>query len=213
MQDILNENRFLKCENNQRLKRNYDEVIEKLKKVFNLDIIKDPKECQRWTGLPNFATFNSLAEFFYRSAGEYVNPIFDRFHLIKPGPCTKLSFQEEFFLVLVRLKTGNFNFDIAQRFGISDGLCSDIFTMWVLFLNAELKAMFELPDASSASVDQAHTFEYFDKLYMVIDATELFSEAPANSQAKKEMYSSYKSHYTSKFLVGMLYSHRVFVNH
>ena len=179
----------------------YENIIqetEKLKKkVFNLNIIKDPKECQRWTGRPNFATFKSLADFFPTSAGEYENPIFDQFHWMKSDPCTKLSLQEDFVLVLV-LKTCNFNFDITQRFGISDGLCSNIFTMWV----KKLKTMFALPDASSAFVDQAHTFKYFEKLYMVIDATELFSEVPGNSQAEKEMYLLYKSHYTFKFLVG-----------
>ena len=90
---------------------------------------------------------------------------------------------------------------MAHRFGFSDGYTSKVFSMWVIFLCAELKALFKLSDLQSATAGQAATFAPFGKLYMVLDATELYSQAPSNSKAKKQMYSQYKSHYTYKYLV------------
>ncbi|XP_031553339.1 uncharacterized protein LOC116290449, partial [Actinia tenebrosa] len=42
----------------------------------------------------------------------------------KPGPSRKLSYLDEFLLVLMRLKAGLFVQDLADRFGISKGLVS-----------------------------------------------------------------------------------------
>jgi len=43
---------------------------------------------------------------------------------MKPGPEQKLSFAEEFFPVLVKLKTGRMNEDLALHFGDCAGLVS-----------------------------------------------------------------------------------------
>ena len=65
--------------------------------------------------------------------------------------------------------------------------------MWIVFLCAEFRSLFELPHKDSVSYNKSSTFVPFENLYMVLDATELFSQAPSNSTAKKQMYSTYKS--------------------
>ena len=45
----------------------------------------------------------------------------------KPGPSRKLTFLDEFLLVLMRLKAGLFVQDLADRFGISASLVSRIY--------------------------------------------------------------------------------------
>ena len=53
--------------------------------------------------------------------------------LKKPGPQRKLNLLDEFFIVLVRLKTGLFLFDLSERFNISVSAISKIFTTWIIF--------------------------------------------------------------------------------
>ena len=46
----------------------------------------------------------------------------------KPGRKRKLALLEEFFIVLVRLKTGMFLLDLSERFDVSVSLISKTFT-------------------------------------------------------------------------------------
>ena len=57
----------------------------------------------------------------------------------KPGPSRKLSYLDEFLLVLMRLKAGLFVQDLADRFGISTSLVSRICITWINLLYVELK--------------------------------------------------------------------------
>lgn len=54
----------------------------------------------------------------------------------KPGPETKITFEEEFFLVLVKLKAGRMNKDLAFQFSISIsvGLVSEFLVRGYIFL-------------------------------------------------------------------------------
>ena len=61
-------------------------------------------------------------------------------------PSRKLSLENEFIGVLVRLKLGLFVEDIANRFDISVSLFSKIFNTWIRFLRLELKVLFPFPN-------------------------------------------------------------------
>ena len=63
----------------------------------------------------------------------------------KPGPSRKLSYLDEFLLVLMRLKAGLFVQDLADRFGISTSLVSRICITWINLLYVELKDLFPFP--------------------------------------------------------------------
>lgn len=63
----------------------------------------------------------------------------------RPGPKRKLNLREEFFMILIRLKVGLFVRDLSERFDISQGQFSKIFTTWINFLNAELPLLFPFP--------------------------------------------------------------------
>ena len=43
----------------------------------------------------------------------------------------KLSQRDDFLLILMRLRLGLLNEDLAERFGVSPTLCSIIFTTWI----------------------------------------------------------------------------------
>jgi len=62
----------------------------------------------------------------------------DRF-LTKPGPDSKLTREEEFLIVMMRLKVGLFQKDLAHRFGMSEATISRVFTSWINLTYLELK--------------------------------------------------------------------------
>lgn len=102
--------------------------------------------------------------------------------------------KKSFFIVLVKLKTGNFNEDLAQTFGTSPSHISSIFSTWINFLCVELKLLFEM---------QNNEHEKFDDLKIVIDCTELMVQRASNLDARKKTFSNYKHHDTVKFMVGV----------
>ena len=187
----------------------YDKLLlenERLKKEVNgsvcdiEQIIGDKVNCLRYTGLPCYEVFDSLVEYLFQQAE--VN--FARFSLKKKsGPKKKLTFSQELLLVLARLKTGMFQFDLANRFQISEGQVSKLFCEWINFLFLELKMLFECPDSESVKANSSQCFDEFKDVKMVIDCTEIFTQQPKKSQSRKEVYSNYKSHNAVKFLVGM----------
>ena len=63
----------------------------------------------------------------------------------KSGRKRKLSLLEEFFIVLVRLKTGMFLLDLSQRFDVSASLISKTLTTRINFLYHELPLYFPFP--------------------------------------------------------------------
>ena len=63
----------------------------------------------------------------------------------KRGPPRKLSYLDEFLLVLMRLKAGLFVQDLADSFGISTSLVSRMCITWINLLYVELKDLFPFP--------------------------------------------------------------------
>ena len=128
---------------------------------FSLDSIKnDPSAVKFYTGFPNYESLISVFKYF--------EPKFQRVHYwtgpktfetikeqlqyqsadmfrSKPGRKRTLSLLEEFFIVLLRLKVGLFVGDIADRYHISSGHVSKIFTTWINFLYHELPLLFPFP--------------------------------------------------------------------
>ena len=133
-----------------------DQLIKELQeKVFSLESIKpNDTEFQTYTNLPNYEVFKALCDFlmnvcggnlnYWRGARTGKHRRFSEVMQNKPGSERKLSFETEFFMVLVKLKTGDFNYEIAKKFGISPTTVSKIFTTWMNFLHQEMTYLFEM---------------------------------------------------------------------
>lgn len=119
----------------------------------------------------------------------------------KPGPTSKNSNEEEFLMVMMRLRAGLPLRDSAQRFGLSVLSVSKICTAWINLMYFERKKLCEMPDWDQAVT--AKQFSQFPHLQIVLDCTEIFCEKPSSLQANKEVYSNYKGHTTVKYLVGI----------
>ena len=105
------------------------------------------------------------------------------------------------FLVLVRLRLGLFEKDLAYRFGISVSTVCRICTTWINFLYVRLK---ELPLWPSRDLVKSYMPQVFRDLYpdtrVIIDATKIFVETPALPELQQMTFSS---HNTFKGLVGI----------
>ena len=170
----------------------------------------DSRKFHFYTGLQDYETFKILFNSFGKAAEKllYHNSNTNAGNISedrsKRGPRRALSPEQEFFLVLVRLRCGLLEADIAHRANISVAHFSRIFITWIDFLHARFRS---LPIwASQQTVDEtmpASFKESYPSTRVVIDATELFIEMPSSIRTQSESYSQYKHHNTAKGIIGI----------
>ena len=119
----------------------------------------------------------------------------------KPGPSRKPTFLHEFLLVLMRLKTGLFVQDLADRFGIGTNLVSRICITWKNLLYHELEDLFPFPTQEFLHKNILKEFAQCAKTRIILDCTELFLQRPSAMLAQSETWSDYKHHNTWMLLV------------
>ncbi|XP_034048874.1 uncharacterized protein LOC117530048 [Thalassophryne amazonica] len=165
-------------------------------------IEKDPCVCMFWTGFPNHLMF--MAVFSWLSYKASTMTYWMGTQMAEKTPRRNgrnvewcLTLQEEFFLTMVRLKTGFVLRDLAQRFGVSESSVRSIFTTWINLMYFELREWFQLPDPNKSQASD------FPNARVIIDCAELFCETPGHFKEKKHSYSDDKHYETFKFLVAL----------
>ena len=117
------------------------------------------------------------------------------------GPERKLTSKCEFLLMLMKLRLGLLNADLAKRFGISECLVSRIFLAWLRASSTTLKAFVYLPDEAQLISTKPERFRKLSSLHSIIDCTEIFIETPKDLYLQSSTWSDYKHHNTLKLLV------------
>ncbi|GFR82126.1 THAP domain-containing protein 4 [Elysia marginata] len=146
-----------------------------------------------WKGTKQTQTEQPQEDFFNRPG------VYNR-----PGPSKKLSLEQEFFLVMLRLRMGLIVQDLAFRFQISCGLVSQIFTTWVKLLCKEYKFLVLWPSKPDIRQSLPESFKrYYPKTRAIIDCTEVYMETPSSLDTQAMCWSDYKHHCTLKFLVAI----------
>ena len=106
---------------------------------------------------------------------------FNKITLLKPGPKRTLTLEQEFLLVLMKLRLRIMVEDLALRFKVSRGKMSQIFITWIKLMSKELSV---LVIWSSSSQIKSTFPSWFKKLYhnarVIIDCTEVFMEKPSS---------------------------------
>ncbi|CAH3191994.1 unnamed protein product, partial [Porites evermanni] len=128
------------CEESLREVKSANELL--LSRQFSLEkIMDDNSAIFFYTGFPSY---EAPISFF-----KYIEPKLEKMKYWKgerlrmkiakkPGPSRKVSFLDEFLLVLMRLKAGLFVQDLSDRFGVSISLVSRICITWINLLYYEL---------------------------------------------------------------------------
>ena len=122
----------------------------------------------------------------------------------RPGPSRKLSSEQEFLLVMMRLRMGLTVPDLAFRFQVSAGLVSQIFATWIRLVAKELKWLIMWPSKVDIRRSLPESFKkWFPKVRTIIDCTEVFIETPSSLDVQAMCWSEYKHHTTIKFFVAI----------
>ena len=168
-----------------------------------------PEFCS-FTGLPSYATFKALLEYIKPNTEDMIwwrgskiqarrgrrSRRSDRMY------SRKLPLEDQFFIVLVRLRTGMNLSNLARAFSVNQSWLSLMFTTWINLLSCELEDL-TLYVNNDYALHGAEAFRQFPRTRFVIDCTEVFCERPSSLAARKQLFSNYKHHTTVKFLVGI----------
>ncbi|KAM7314879.1 uncharacterized protein LOC115312713 [Ixodes scapularis] len=158
-----------------------------------------------YTGLPCYGLFHILLSYLGPASCDMnVEEEGESEQGATRGRPSSLSTENQLFLVLVRLRLGLFQQDLAHRFNVHQSTVSRLFTAWINFMFLRLS---ELSIWSSRSVIDRTMPEGFKQKYpktrVVIDSTELKCEVPSSFVLQSETFSPYKSANTFKGLVGI----------
>lgn len=133
-----------------------------------------------------------------------VMSFYPQIQMVKRGQQRKLSLQQEFLLVMMRLRLGLIADDLLFRFQISSGLCSMIFFTWIKLMSKELRGLISWPEREEVIRNVPDSFRrYYRKCRCIIDCTEMFIETPLSLEVAAKCWSNYKHHHTAKVLVGI----------
>lgn len=115
-----------------------------------------------------------------------------------------LAIEDEFLLVLMKLRLGLTNLDLAIRFRVSEATVSNIFITWLNFLYIRLGALKVWPHRRVILDNMPKKFkEEHPNNLIIIDCTELKIQCPSSLVLQSQSYSNYKSTNTLKSLVGV----------
>ena len=121
----------------------------------------------------------------------------------KRGPQRALNPLNELFLTLVRLRLGLLEKDLADRFGISQGLVSTIFNTWISLLRLHFSSLNFWEVVKAHMPAQFRQSKDYGNTRVIIDATEIFIQKPSDLSLQSVTWSNYKSRNTLKGLVGI----------
>ena len=144
------------------------------------NVSKDDSKLCFYTGFLNYAALKAC----YYFLGSAVNSLMygsskDEGSTKKRCRRRSLTPEDEFLLVLVRLRLGLMEQDLAHRFEISQSTVSRIIITWINFLYVKFR---EIPIWPPRELVYANMPKQFRKLYpttrVIIDATEIFISQP-----------------------------------
>jgi len=116
----------------------------------------------------------------------------------------KLPVQDEFLMVMMKLRMGLSNIDLSERFSVSESTVNNILMTWLNFMYIIIGSLKIWPHRNIILANSPHEFcEKYPNNIIIVDATELKVQVPSSLQKHSESYSSYKSHTTFKCLIGV----------
>jgi len=157
-----------------------------------------------YTGFPTFVSLEAFYKFLGPAVDELIYWNSQQKSFKGKGRTRTLLPMEEFFLVLVRLRLGLFEQDIADRFGLSCSTVSRIFATWINFLFFKLREIPLWPPRDIIRNNMPKSFlELYPTTRVVLDATEIYVEKPSLPDVQQMTFSNYKNSNTFKALIGI----------
>ncbi|CAN7951069.1 unnamed protein product [Ixodes pacificus] len=190
------------------LEESKKKMEEKLSRKFSIECFKDsPDDVLFYTGLPNYDAYLSLLKYVNPgSNGENIKVWSTSYSRgsSKLGRPRSLPPHDELFLVLVRLRLGLLEKDLAYRFGISVSTVSRLCITWISYLYLYLSELPLWATRQEVDEDMPPAFkEKYPTTRVILDATEIKCQVPSSLVLQSASFSTYKSTNTFKGLVGI----------
>ena len=187
------------------------------KKRFCIDSLTSDAAVKFHTGIVGLKTFNILWAWLEPAAKSIVlfpstkgvtDQTVERIRLDHGYPARQMSgasrkicLQDEFFMVLLRLRLGLYEEDLAYRFGVSIAYVSKVMGAWLPFLFKHFSKIISWPQTTAGP--KWDVLAYFPNTVAAIDCTEIFTEKPRKLSTQKATFSSYKNHTTVNYLAAI----------
>ena len=179
--------------------------------VFSWKRIKSNAKMKFYTGIQTVALFSALSSFIQPCLPNLVywrgkkNIVSTKYKRTATRRSPKLDEKNQFLLVLMRLRLGLLNEDLADRFDISHATCSSIFTIWIRLVSSLLgDALVRwLPRETVHSNLPSMFKRKYRKTRCIIDCSELCIERPKSVDEQAATWSDYTKHNTFKFLIAI----------
>ena len=203
-------------EENARLRIDLQEARNEIKQLRpkivkeRFDIRKhkcNDKDIEFYTGFRDFEIIMFCYRLIEQSAKNMSYGNHERMNLDQPkhsqvGRPRSLTTFQEFIMVLMRLKLGLFERDLAHRFKVSESSVSVIVRTWLRFLRSEFEPLIKLPPRDVIRFHSSKSFKtLFTNVVVIVDCTEVEMEKPSALNSNSACYSSYKSRPTMKSLL------------
>ena len=151
--------------------------------------VNDPEKVHFYTSVPSLAVLH----FVYDTI---------KCHL---SEAMKLSRYQQLLVCLVKLRMNYLFRDIAYQLNVSVGTVQRVFHYALNALYVELDFLIQWPSRENLRKSMPMSFckEFGNKVVVVIDCFELFTEKPSGAMNTVLTYSNYKHHQTVKYLIGI----------
>ncbi|XP_065153661.1 uncharacterized protein [Paramisgurnus dabryanus] len=115
-----------------------------------------------------------------------------------------LPLEDQLLMVLMKLRMGLSNTDLAYRFHVTPSTVSNIYRMWISVMSVVLKPLIKWPNKGAILKNMPKMFKrHFKKCRCIIDCTEIFIARPSNLTARAQTWSNYKHNNTVKYLIAI----------
>lgn len=182
-------------------------VIEKPRKVCTQSVRVGP-DCEMRNGFQwyddmqddsSFKQLCGITKYFFHILLNFIKPnVYGQ-----PNYFKVMKAEDRLLMFLMKMKLGLNFVALACLFQISTKAASDIFysVLETVFYHTETWIFW--PSKEAVKVTLPETFKNYPNCRAIIDCTELFCETPPTVEMRASMYSTYKSHFTLKYLVAI----------
>ena len=122
---------------------------------------------------------------------------------IKKG-CSSFTVEDHLLIVLMKLRLGLMNRDIAYSFGCKPTTISKIYRQWLPEVASRLQNLIIWPSRAELRANLPRSFKpKYRDCACIIDCSEIFIERPKDLTARAQTWSNYKHNNTIKYLTGI----------
>ena len=181
MKSLANRNTKLLIELNEKMKKSFT-LQQPMKANFEIkfESIKDDNGVFKfYTGLPSPDIFLWYLLLFKSKLSK---------------KCSRLSFEDHLLLILMKLRLGLLNKDLAHRFNIQPQTVTRIYRSWLPIIAQNVKFLIVWPERHVVRRNLPSSFrKKFLNCVVIIDCTEIYIERSFSLEARAQTWSNYKN--------------------